>query len=99
MNDAAGGVKCTVTVWVPAPSPALEAAAANDAVVSSLRMVTVASALPPGFAVTPAGSESVSMATMKVSSPSTSLSMRIFTWRSTTSLPAGMVTVRVAALS
>ena len=35
---------------------------------SSLTMVTVAWRLPPAFAVTPAGSEEVSMATVKVSS-------------------------------
>ena len=68
--------------------------------VSSLsRMVTVAWRWPPGFAVTPVGSEAVSMAIVKVSSPSVRSSSIMGMETVPVVPPANTVSVRAAALS
>ncbi len=68
--------------------------------VSSLSMmVTVAWRLPPGFAVTPVGSEAVSMDTVKVSSPSVRSSSIMGMEKVPVVSPACTVSVRDAALS
>ena len=100
VTSAANALESTSTGRAASPSRTASAPRANPTVaVSSSKRVTVARTLPPGFAVTFAGSEAVSMATVKVSSPSTRASLgRVIGTFVVVAPPAGKVAVRVAAL-